>query len=329
MDPIPTELLKKYKVEVLPTITKIINISLRDGVFVDGCKTAIIRPLFKSFSLEIQESASYRPVSNLPFLSKVLEKCAMDRFNEHCRLHSALPEYQSAYRQDHSCETSILKLVNDILWAMERQECTAVMACNLSAASDTIHHGVLLEVMSENFGIKNTALSWFDSYLRPRSCKVSRSLDFSVPQGSCAGAQLFNVYSSTLTEVVKPSLKSNVYGFADDHSVWDSFKAKDRADELECIGRLEDCAVDLKQLMDQNRLRMNSKKTEFILFCSSVQLAKCTTESLNVNGEIIPMVNMVKQLGVFLDRNLNFKHHIMTKCTTAMASLAKIKGIRN
>ena len=337
MDPIPTELLKKCIVEVLPTITKIINISLRDGVFVDGWKTAIIRPLLKSFSLEIQESASYCPVSNLPFLSKVLEKCVMDRFNEHCRLHSALPEYQSAYRQDHSCETSILKLVNDILWAMERQECTAVMACDLSAAFDTIHHGVLLEVMSENFGVKNTALLWFDSYLRPRSCKVNigksyssnQSLDFSVPQGSCAGAQLFNVYSSTLTEVVKPSLKSNVYGFADDHSVWDSFKAKDRADELECIGRLEDCAVDLKQWMDQNRLRMNSKKTEFILFGSSVQLAKCTTESLNVNGEIIPMVNMVKQLGVFLDQNLNFKHHIMTKCTTAMASLAKIKGIRN
>ena len=120
----------------------------------------------------------------------------MDRFNEHCRLHSALPKYQSAYQQDHSSETSILKLVNDILWAMERQECTAVMACNLSAAFDTIHHGVLLEVMSENFGVKNTALLWFDSYLRPRSCKVNigksyssnRSLDFSVPQGSCAGA---------------------------------------------------------------------------------------------------------------------------------------------
>ena len=130
----------------------------------------------------------------------------------------------------------------------------AVMACNLSAAFDTIHHGILLEVMSENFSVKDTALLWFDSYLRPRSCKVNigklyssnRSLDFSVPQGSCTGVQLFNVYSSTLTEVVKPSLKSNVYGFADDHSVWDSFKANDQADELECIGRLEDCAMDLK-----------------------------------------------------------------------------------
>ena len=98
IDPVPTKLLKKCLVEVLPTITKIINISLRDGVFVDTWKTAIICPLLKSLSLEIQKYASYRPVSNLPFLSKVLEKCAMDRFNEHCGLHSALPEYQSAYR---------------------------------------------------------------------------------------------------------------------------------------------------------------------------------------------------------------------------------------
>ena len=74
---------------------------------------------------------------------------------------------------------------------------------------------------------------------------------------------------------------------------------------------------------------MNSKKTEFILFGSSVQLTKCTMESLNVNGEIILKVNVVRQLGVFLDWNLNFKHHITTKCTSGMASLAKIKGIRN
>ena len=60
------------------------------------------------------------------------------------------------------------------------------------------------------------------------------------------GAQLFNVYSSTLTKVVKSPLKSNLYGFADDHSVQDGFKANDWAGELECIGRLEDCAVDLK-----------------------------------------------------------------------------------
>ena len=232
IDPIPTELLKKCLVDVLPTITKIINISLRDGVFVDTWKTAIIHPLLKLLSLGIQKSASYRSVSNLPCLSKVLEKCAIDRFNKHCGLHSTLPEYQSAYRRDHSCETSILKLVNDILWAMENQECMAVMACNLSAPFNTIHHGILLEVMSENFGVKDTALSGFDSYLRPRSCKVNikksyssdRSLDFSVPQGSCVGAQLFNVYSSTLTEVVKSPLKSNLYGFADDHSVWDGFQ---------------------------------------------------------------------------------------------------------
>ena len=67
MDPILTELLKKCIVEVLPTITKIINISLRDGVFVDMWKTAIICPLLKSFSLEIQKSASYLPVTTYPF----------------------------------------------------------------------------------------------------------------------------------------------------------------------------------------------------------------------------------------------------------------------
>ena len=116
---------------------------------------------------------SYGPVSSLSFMSKIVEKCAMIRFNNHCNVHNMLPQYQSAYHKFHSCETALTKLVNDCLWAMEDQEVTALVAMDLSAAFDTVDHGILLDVLNKQFGVSGTASEWFDSYLHPRDCKVN------------------------------------------------------------------------------------------------------------------------------------------------------------
>ena len=92
---------------------------------------------------------------------------------------------------------------------MERKNVTAMVVMDLSAAFDTVDHDILLSVLENKIGIKDVALRWFESYLRPRSCKVSinpaysaeKQLPFSVPQGSCAGPSLFLAYASTLQEV--------------------------------------------------------------------------------------------------------------------------------
>ena len=333
IDVLPTEILKKGIDEILPCLTLLVNASLQDGVFVSTWKTSIIKPLLKKHGLKLVTS-SYRPVSNLPFLSKLLEKCAMDRFNEHCGTNNLLPDYQSTYRKWHLCETSLLKLVNYILWAMESQCICPMMAIDNSAAFDTVDHSILLAVLEHNFGLTGTVLRWYDSYLSPRSCKVKikesylmeRLLQFSVPQGSCAGAQLYNAYCSTMHEVVQRPV--SLYGFADDHTLRDQFKANDRDEKSASISRLEKSADDLKTWMDENRLRINSEKTEFIMFGSKVQLSKCDTTSLTVNGSIIPKSDIIRQLGAWLDSNLNFKHHIVVKCRSAMLNLQRIKLIR-
>ena len=100
-------------------------------------------------------------------------------------------------------ETSLIKLVNDILWTMERKEVTALTALDLSAAFDTVDHEILIEVLEHQFGITNTALSWFKTYLYPRKFIVdidsyhSREIDlkFSVPQGNLAGPVLYLAYA--------------------------------------------------------------------------------------------------------------------------------------
>ena len=92
-------------------------------------------------------------------MSKLLEKCAIDHVNEHCNLHKLLPDYQLAYQNGYSCETAIIRLVNDILWAMENQNVTAVMALDLSVAFNTVDHEILSSVLEHNFGLEGTVLN--------------------------------------------------------------------------------------------------------------------------------------------------------------------------
>ena len=134
---------------------------------------------------------------------------------------------------------------------MEKQSTTVLVAMDLSAAFNTVDHDILLTILRNKFGIENKALKWFDLYLHPRSYKVvvdgkySRevNLDVSVPQGSCAGANIFNLYCSPLQEVVPENLE--ISGFADDHSIRDKFKANNRQQELE-VKQQECCMLKIK-----------------------------------------------------------------------------------
>ena len=223
-DPLPSSLFKDLAPHMIGIITELVNTPLTEGIFVNNCKTAIIKPLLKKSGLELI-AKNYHLVSNLPFMSKLVEKCTLIQLNEHCNNQNLMLSYQSAYRANHSCETSILKLCNNILWAMERQEITALVALDLSVAFDTVDHSVLLNVLHNQFGITGNALNWHDTYLRHHQCYVeitesrsqSRLIDFSVPQSSCAGPLLYSVYASTLWTVIPEGIDLN--GFADDHNV--------------------------------------------------------------------------------------------------------------
>ena len=110
----------------------------------------------------------------------------------HGNENNLLPDFHSANPKKYSTKTSLIKLYNDILWAMEKQNITMVIILDLSAAFDTVDHEVLLEIMEQHFGFTDTTLEWLDEYLRPRCFKIcmcdsystSKELNSSVPQGS-------------------------------------------------------------------------------------------------------------------------------------------------
>ena len=148
LDVMPPKILKQIIPSIITPITNLINYSLENGVFADKWKMAVIKPLLKKAGLDLI-CKNYRPVSNLCFLSKTLEKCALLQFNNHCTVNRLLPDYQSAYREHFSCETALVKLMDDILWNMEAKKITAVVAIDLSAPFDTVDHDVLLDVLNK------------------------------------------------------------------------------------------------------------------------------------------------------------------------------------
>ena len=314
-------------------INNLNNLSLSTGTFAPNWKNAVVRPLLKKQGLELIYK-NYRPVSNLQFVSKLVEKAVLAQFIQHCDTYSLIPAYQSAYRSGFSCETSVLYLLDKALWAMEIQNVLPCVMLDLSAAFDTVDHDIFLEIMEKRFGIHDLALSWLESYLRPRSFKVcvgnkysrNRDLTFSVPQGSAAGANFFVSYCESLISVIPPSI--TLQGFADDHFMHRAFKAGHQMAERLAISSLSETFDDIKDWMDGMRLKLNPDKTEFIIFGSKQQLSKLNTKSIKVGDSTVTPTPVVKCLGTHLDCNLKMTEHVLFKCKSALFNFHRIASIQ-
>ena len=127
-------------------------------------KHALLKPLLKKkASLDPNCLKSYQPVSNLPFLSKVLEHIVLKQFLQHLQSHSLLEPFQSAYRKCHSTETALLREVNHLLQALDSICVSILSLLDLSAAFDTTDHNILITRLLSTFGCSGTVFGWFFS----------------------------------------------------------------------------------------------------------------------------------------------------------------------
>jgi len=144
------------------------NRSLVHGVVPAAFKTAYITPLLKKSGLDPADVKSYRPISNLSVLSKLLERLVARQLIDYLTAFNLLPDLQSAYRSHHSTETAVLKVLGDILRAVDSGDLTLLTLLDLSAAFDTVDHETLLHRLSVSYGLGATAHGWFASYLGGR-----------------------------------------------------------------------------------------------------------------------------------------------------------------
>ena len=130
-------------------------------------------PLLKKPSLDPDNPSSYRPISNLNNISKMLERLFLSRLYPHVTSSPNFNHLQSAYHPHHSTEASLLQTLNSIFNSADRSQPTLLVSLDLSAAFDTIDHSTLLSRLSTSFGVNGTALAWLTSYLTNRSQTVS------------------------------------------------------------------------------------------------------------------------------------------------------------
>ena len=245
------------------------------------------------------------------------------------------PVLQSSYRQFHSTETALIKVMNDILLKMNSQHVTLLILLDLSAAFDTVDHQILLERLSDEVGIHGTALNWFRSYLSNRSQRVSvhgvfsRPFDLNcgVPQGSCLGPLLFIIYVSKLFKIVEHYLP-DAHCFADDTQLYLSFKPLGDTAQADAIQAMEKCIDAVRKWMIQDRLMINDDKTEFLLVGTRQQLEKLYSCSIIVGNNRISPSPCVKNLGSWFDSNLSMTDHINKACNAAFYHLHNLRRIK-
>ena len=167
LDPIPTSVLHDCLDEIIPIVTSIMNKFLPSGIVPQCFKHALVKALLKKASLDPNCLKHYRPVSNLPFLSKVLERIVLKQFLQHLQSHSLLEPFQSAYQKCHSTETALLRVVD---LQVSDSGCVSILSLlDLLAAFDTTDHNILITRLRSTFGCSGTVLEWFISYL---SCRI-------------------------------------------------------------------------------------------------------------------------------------------------------------
>ena len=331
LDPLPTWLLKNFLNELLPTITHIVNLSMQDGIFPKQLKTALVHPLLKKQTLDSDLFSSYRPVSNLTFLSKIIEKAVNLQLIEYLDQNELFPSLQSGYRKGHSCETAVLRIHNDILFSLDKQSHTCLMLIDLSAAFDTINHNCLLNRLKTLYNMDNVVLKWIKSYLSDRHYKVCINgavskeieLEIGVPQGSILGPLLFILYTKGLQSLAK-RYDFSIHLYADDTQLY--FELDPKMDSADAIVKLENCFTDIKKWMALNYLKMNDGKTE-IMEIHSPYTSKAPHDVFNLdNCEIIP-THIAKNLGFWFDNHLNLEKQINYVSQVCYQNLRKIGRI--
>ena len=142
LDPLPSSIIKQCTDLLLPTITNIVNLSLREGCMPTCLKSAVLSPLLKKPDADFLQFKNFRPISNLKALSKIIEKSIALKLN-YLMNNNLHDNFQSAYKVHHSTETVMVRVKDDTLHAIDGNKAVVLLISDLSATFDTVSHEIL------------------------------------------------------------------------------------------------------------------------------------------------------------------------------------------
>ena len=306
-----------------------VNASLVQGRMPTSQKHAIVVPLLKKPGLDAADMGNYRPVSNLSFMSKLIERAVASQLNDYLVANGLLPRFQSAYRKGHSTETAMLRVWSDILMAADRRHVTLLGLLDLSAAFDCVDHSILLQRLRVSIGLVDTVLGWIESFLSGRTqqavfngqLSATQPVFFGVPQGSVLGPLLYVLYTAGLANVVSRH-GLNMHLYADDIQVYVSTAAEGA---VVAVDRFAACLVDIESWLRASRLRLNPAKTQIMWLGSSQLLARLDIAEVRVLSSCIRVQDTARDLGVVIDSPLSMSAHVAAVCRSGYFQLRQLR----
>jgi len=216
-----------------------------------------------------------------------------------------------------------VRVLNDLIVNADKNEINVLCLLDLS---------ILLKRLENVFGITDTALKWFRSYLNDRRQTVvidgvrseDHILKFGVPQGSVLGPKLFSMYMKPLSLIIS-RFDLDFHFYADDSQIYKSIMFQDLHILLE---KLQQCFRGVKMWMNLNRLKLNDNKTEAILIGRPNILAKVKCKSITLGNSEILFTNVVKNLGVQIDCHLSFDSRVNNIIRGVYMEIRRISKIR-
>jgi len=244
---------------------------------------------------------------------------------KHLHSYDLLYNLQSAFRPNHSTETALIKLTDELLFNMDNDMVTGLAFVDFRKAFDVINHELLLKLSI--YGANDLSLKWFGSYLTARKqyvringfCSTSKQLLQGVPQGSILGPILFLLFVNDMPLSIRDSTL-DVY--ADDTTLskcssWENVPHLTQA--------LDQGLKRLNEWSARNKMFINSQKTKSMLVTDKRlrNLVASTSIDINLNGSNIEHVTDFKLLGVTLDQDLSFNRRIEELCKTLAKRLLR------
>lgn len=337
LDPLPTSIVKKCLDLLLPVILHIVQCSMTEASFPQHLKHASVTPIVKEEEDNCQIFSNYRPLSNLTFLSKILERVVSDQINDHLLKNKLHAKHQSGYKKKHSCETGMFRMVGDIQQMTAKRNHVALLLLDLSSAFDVLDHDILINRLKVHFGIEGDALTWLTTYLKDRTFSVciqgchgkKTVLLFGVPQGSLLGPLLFILYSKEIENIaLKYGLSVKLY--ADDSQIYIELeRTSDLQAEKE---KVESCLKEIQVWMSTNFMKLNSSKTKLIIFNPprspyNVPLVN-TNFCIKFNEKELEESSSVKVLGSTLSPDFRLNSFINTKLKSCKNEIRNLKHVR-
>lgn len=296
-------------------------------------RQALVTPLLKKQSLDPGDPKNFRPVSNLSFLSKVIERAVAHQLGKYLEVNKLHHPYQSAYRPHHSVETAMTRVYNDIMCALDQQQGVILVLLDLSAAFDTVDHELLLHRLRTRFGLGGSVIDWLTSYLSDRNQTVvtagekssPKSLGCGVPQGSVLGPVLFSCYICPLSDISKKHDLST-HQYADDSEQYTTFHLPEMASAIE---KTEACIIDIRQWMRNSKLKLNDDKTELLLITSPRLRARMPLSTIQMGDIDVHASTSAPNLGCIYDNTMSMEQHVAKICTACYYHLRNISAIRS